>query len=67
MVDKEDDCEIPSALVPKCPACGGNMDPHIRINQYFVQKEEWHALNHSYNQFLKIHYSTPYHGNHLHL
>ncbi|WP_066253861.1 Sir2 family NAD-dependent protein deacetylase [Neobacillus drentensis] len=52
MVDKTEDCKIPSELVPKCPICGGNMDPHLRINQHFVQDEEWDELNESYNHFL---------------
>lgn len=53
MVDKTNDCKIPSELVPKCPVCGGNMDPHLRINQYFVQNDRWYELNQSYNQFLR--------------
>jgi len=53
MVDKTVDCKIPSDLVPKCPVCGGNMDPHLRINQHFVQNEKWYKLSQSYNQFLQ--------------
>ncbi|WP_335871386.1 SIR2 family NAD-dependent protein deacylase [Bacillus sp. 2205SS5-2] len=53
MVDKTVDCKIPSELVPKCPVCGGNMDPYLRINQYFVQDEKWYELNKFYHQFLQ--------------
>jgi len=53
MVDQTVNCEITSELVPKCPVCGGNMDPHLRINQFFVQDEKWVELNRSYNQFLQ--------------
>ena len=53
MVKKTIDCKIPSELVPKCPVCGRNMDPNLRINQYFVQDEKWYELNKSYNDFLK--------------
>lgn len=53
MVDETDDCKIPSELVPKCPVCDGNMDPHLRINQYFVQNDRWYELNQPYNQFLQ--------------
>ena len=37
MVEQTVDCKIPSELVPKCPICGGEMDPNLRINEYFVQ------------------------------
>ena len=53
MVKKMVDCKIPSELVPTCPVCNGTMDPHLRINQYFVQNEEWYQLNQSYNKFLQ--------------
>ncbi len=53
MVEKTVDCKIPSELVPKCPICGGEMDPNLRINEYFVQDAKWYELNKSYNEFLK--------------
>lgn len=53
MVEKTVDCKIPSELVPKCPDCGGNMNPHLRIDQYFVQDENWYERNKSYNEFLQ--------------
>ena len=53
MVEKTVDCKIPSELVPKCPICGGKMDPNLRINEYFVQDAKWYELNKSYNEFLK--------------
>lgn len=53
MVDQTVDCKIPSELVPKCPVCSGEMDPHLRINQFFVQDEKWYESNHCYNQFLE--------------
>lgn len=53
MVEKTVDCKIPSELVPKCPVCGGEMDPNLRINHYFVQDERWYELNKSYNDFLQ--------------
>lgn len=53
MVEQTVDCKIPSELVPKCPVCGEKMDPHLRINQYFVQDEKWNELNQSYEQILK--------------
>ncbi len=53
MVNKTVDCKIQSDLVPKCPVCGGKMDPHLRINQYFVQDENWYEMNQAYNEFLQ--------------
>ena len=53
MMEKTVDCKIPSELVPKCPVCGGEMDPNLRINEYFVQGAQWYELNKSYNEFLK--------------
>ena len=53
MVEKTVDCKIPSELVPQCPICGGEMDPNLRINEYFVQDAKWYELNKSYNEFLK--------------
>jgi NAD-dependent SIR2 family protein deacetylase len=53
IVDKTVDCKISSELVPKCPVCGGNMNPQLRIDPYFVQDEKWYKLNQSYNQFLQ--------------
>ncbi|MGF9858579.1 Sir2 silent information regulator family NAD-dependent deacetylase [Priestia endophytica] len=53
MIEKTVDCKIPFELVPKCPVCGRNMDPHLRINQYFVQDEKWYKQNKLYNEFLK--------------
>ncbi|WP_068503006.1 Sir2 family NAD-dependent protein deacetylase [Paenibacillus kribbensis] len=53
MINKTVDCKIPTELVPKCPVCGENMDPHLRINQYFVQDEKWYRLNEAYNKFLQ--------------
>lgn len=52
MMEKTVDCKIPSELVPKCPICGGEMDPNLRINENFVQDAKWYELNKSYNEFL---------------
>lgn len=53
MLEKTMDCKIPSDLVPKCPICGGDMYPNLRINKDFIQDEKWYELNKSYNEFLK--------------
>ncbi len=48
------DCLIPSAMVPKCPVCGGNMTMHLRCDQYFVEDENWRKAAGRYYDFLKI-------------
>jgi NAD-dependent SIR2 family protein deacetylase len=52
MIEKTVDCKIPSELVPKCPVCGGDMEPNLRSNQYFVQDDKWYELEALYNDFL---------------
>ncbi|WP_336125748.1 Sir2 family NAD-dependent protein deacetylase [Niallia taxi] len=52
MIANMENCRIPSNLVPKCTECGGKMDPHLRINQYFVQNEAWNNSNDAYEGFI---------------
>lgn len=46
------DCLIPSDMVPKCPVCGGRMNMNLRIDQYFVQDEEWYIAEKRFGDFL---------------
>ena len=52
MIANMENCRIPSNLVPQCPECGGKMDPHLRINPYFVQNEAWNKSNDAYDCFI---------------
>lgn len=52
MIGQTKNCRIPSALVPKCPVCGGNMDVNLRKNGYFVQDERWYESDRRYSEFL---------------
>jgi NAD-dependent SIR2 family protein deacetylase len=52
MVLTQKDCMIPTALVPKCPVCEGNMAANLRGDEYFVEDEEWEQSNLNYRQFL---------------
>lgn len=45
-------CEIPSSMVPKCPVCGGRMNMNLRIDQYFVQDEEWYQAEKNFGDYL---------------
>ena len=46
------DCLIPGNMVPKCPVCGGRMNMNLRIDQYFVQDEEWYMSEKRFGAFL---------------
>ena len=47
------DCRIPTALVPKCPVCGGPMDVNLRKKEFFVQDVHWYEASERYSAFLK--------------
>ena len=47
------DCLIPSEFVPECPVCGGNMEMHLRCDNYFVEDEAWHEAADRYADFLE--------------
>ena len=44
--------KIPSELVPKCPVCGGDMEMNLRVDNYFVEDENWHAAEDRFSRFL---------------
>ena len=46
------DCLIPHYMVPKCPICGGRMNMNLRIDNYFVEDEDWHLAQRRFAQFL---------------
>lgn len=46
------DCLIPGNMVPKCPVCGGRMSMNLRIDQYFIQDEEWYMAEKRFGAFL---------------
>ena len=52
MTSHTEDCRIPTGLVPKCPVCGGEMDPNLRKDNYFVQDENWYEGERRYEDFL---------------
>lgn len=53
MVMETRDCRVPTALVPKCPVCGGPMDVNLRHNEFFVQDQGWYESQAWYEAFLK--------------
>lgn len=44
--------KIPSVLVPKCPVCSGDMAMNLRVDNYFVEDENWHAAEERFSRFL---------------
>ena len=52
MISETFDCRIPSSLVPKCPACGGNMEVNLRKDNSFVQDSNWYNLESNYRKFI---------------
>ncbi len=46
------DGRIPRELVPKCPVCGGDMEMNLRVDNYFVEDENWHAAEDRFSRFL---------------
>lgn len=49
------DLTVDTEYIPVCPVCGGNMDVHVRKNQYFVQDEEWNRAAERYEDFMTRH------------
>jgi NAD-dependent SIR2 family protein deacetylase len=60
MVSEQLNCRIPSHLIPKCPRCGGFMEPNLRKDQFFVEDENWHRANKRYLQFMTSLDSKPF-------
>ncbi len=46
------DLTVDSKYVPRCPVCGGNMDVHVRKNQFFVQDDDWMQAAERYEKFM---------------
>ncbi len=52
MLSETSDCRIPSSLVPRCPACGGDMEVNLRKDSNFVQDCNWYSAEANYRNFL---------------
>ncbi|WP_198931727.1 SIR2 family NAD-dependent protein deacylase [Labilibacter marinus] len=53
MVKQFNNFRIPTELLPICPVCGEDLVPHLRIDQFFVENEDWHLANDRYTQFVR--------------
>jgi NAD-dependent SIR2 family protein deacetylase len=59
MVSEQNDCRIPPHLIPKCPRCGGFMEPNLRKDHFFVEDDAWQLANGNYRQFIAALDSRP--------
>lgn len=53
MVSETREFRIPSALIPRCPVCGEEMEIHIRKDTRFVENADWHRMRERYEAFLQ--------------
>lgn len=51
MAEKQKNCAVPSALVPKCPVCGADMDLNICKDMCFVEDEDLHKANTAWENY----------------
>lgn len=47
------DLTVDSRFVPHCPACGGKMDVHVRVNGNFIEDAHWHSMAERYYSFIE--------------
>ena len=55
MLAEQRNLRVPSALVPRCPVCGGPMTMNLRTDDSFVEDAGWHAAQGRYHAFLNAH------------
>jgi len=55
MLAEQRNLRVPTALVPRCPVCGGPMTMNLRADDSFVEDAGWHAAQGRYHAFLNAH------------
>ncbi|WP_400203645.1 SIR2 family NAD-dependent protein deacylase [Candidatus Methanomassiliicoccus intestinalis] len=55
MVSEQEDMKIPSELIPHCPICGRKMCVNLRIDNNFVEDEDWHFAAENYSRYIQNH------------
>ena len=54
LYDKIEDCRIPTNEIPKCPVCGGDMEPWVR-SFVFLEGQKYHEEYDKWTRFLQAH------------
>lgn len=60
MAEAENKGKVPTEAIPKCPRCGGFMEPNLASDQSFFQTAHWRKKAQKYQDFLQ-----KYHGSRL--
>ncbi len=53
MVAEQRECRVPSELLPRCPVCGGDLVPHLRVDGSFVENDNWREAGRRYRSFVE--------------
>ncbi len=53
MLKASQDFKIPSSLIPHCPRCQSPLTTHLRVNETFVETQNWHQQEAAYLAFLQ--------------
>lgn len=53
MLAAQKNMRVPSELFPHCPVCGEMLTTNLRIDDTFVEDEDWHAAAQRYENFLR--------------
>lgn len=52
ILKSKDNLRIDSNLIPICPVCKGKMEVNIRKDSFFIEDDNWHKLNNTYEKFI---------------
>lgn len=53
MLAASHDLTMPPQFVPRCPVCGGTMEMHLRVDEFFIEDAAWHEAARRYAGFLQ--------------
>jgi NAD-dependent SIR2 family protein deacetylase len=53
MIQEQQECKIPSYLIPRCPICNGPMEMNLRKDTTFVQDVLWYEQYNAYETFVQ--------------
>ncbi|UTR15279.1 hypothetical protein MM221_01390 [Salipaludibacillus sp. LMS25] len=53
MAQKQENGEVPPALIPKCSQCDSPMQVHLEVDRHFLKGESWQASYQAYQGFIE--------------